>query len=117
MNGDVITEGERDWSEVPPHGRQSLRLYCPNGQIAELGNSDNASGRLFQFKVGELRAGVGRTTLAHVIGIVDGPNGECHCAAWDYDQGTLTTFTDNVYEMRYQNVGRLSFEVMGLKDG
>jgi hypothetical protein len=69
---------------------------------------------LFQLKVGELAAGIGRRTVAHIIGLVDGPAGECQYAAWDYDQGTLVTGRDNVLAMQYQNIGKLAYEPMGL---
>jgi hypothetical protein len=114
-DGRVITEGEVDWSLAPHRGRQSIRLYCPDGRVAELGNTEDATGRLFQLKAGTLTAGAGRRTDAHIIGIIRGLNGECRCAAWESDPGRLVQFEDNVFAMRYQNIGRLSADVLGVR--
>lgn len=116
MDGRIVTEGEADWSLAPQQGRQSLRLYCPDGQVAELGNTRDATGRLFQLKAGTLSAGAGKRTDAHLIGIVDGTDGRCTCYAWEYGHGRLVgPFADNVYGVRYRGIGRLAFEVLGLR--
>lgn len=81
--------GHVDWPRMPYQGRQSLRLYCPNGQMAQLGSTADSTGRLFQFKIAHASAGmggpniIGRETLAHVIGIVHGVDGQCTCYAWE----------------------------------
>jgi hypothetical protein len=115
VDGRIVTEGEVDWSLAPQQGRQSLRLYCPDGQVAELGNSQDATGRLFQLKGGTLMSGAGRRTDFHLIGIVDGPNGHCRCAAWEYDPGRLVTFDDTIYAMQYHSIGLLNVEVLGIR--
>lgn len=115
-DGRVVNEWDCDWSLAPLRGRQAVRLYCPNGQIAELGNdSQDCSDRLFQLKVAVATAGVGNTTLAHLIGLVDGLNGECRFAAWDYAARQLVTGRDNVHDFTYQQIGPLAFEHLGLK--
>jgi len=114
INGTVIHEREIDWSLAPTEGRQSLRLFCPNGQVAELGSSD-ATGRLFQLKVAVITMGGPSGTLAQVIGHVEQADGTCRYAAWEYGAKTLVTGTDNVYRMSYQNIGAISFGPMGLR--
>lgn len=104
-----------DWSLLPRTGLVAVRLYCPNGKVAELGNSVDASDRLFQLKGGTLTAGKGRRTDFHLIGLVTGTDGQCRCAAWEYGPGRLLTFEDNVYAMQYQSIGRLNFEVLGIR--
>ena len=113
VDGTVIREWESDWSALPLEGRQSLRLLCPDGQIAELGSTD-ATGRLFQLKVAIITAGAWNGTVAQVVGLVEHEVGSCRYAAWDYEQGKLVTGNDNVYAMQYQQIGRVAFEPMGL---
>jgi hypothetical protein len=113
-DGKVVSEWDTDWSLAPHDGRQSLRLYCPNGQVAELGNSGDATGRLFQLKVATIGMGQPSQRQAHLIGIVDTLGGQCRYAAWDYDLRQLVTGIDNAYNMRYHNVGLLAFDVLGL---
>jgi hypothetical protein len=115
-DGRTINEWDGpDWSLLPRSSMAAVRLYCPNGQVAELGNSVDASDRLFQLKVGVMASGAGKRTEAHIIGIVNGTNGECQCAAWQYGDGRLVTFMDNVFTMQYQNIGQLSADVLGIK--
>lgn len=114
MDGRVISEGEVDWSLAPFKGRQSLRLYCPNGKVAELGNTQDATGRLFQLKAGTASVGAGRSLQAHIIGIISGTDGQCKCAAWEPDHARLVQFEDNVFDFRYQGIGRLSADVLGI---
>ena len=104
-----------DWSLLPRKGLVSVRLYCPDGDVAELGNSVDASDRLFQLKSGVRTAGVGKQTDAHLIGIVTGLNGECTCAAWLPSERRLVTFTDNVFAMQFRQIGMLSGDVLGIK--
>jgi hypothetical protein len=170
---------------------QALRLYAPNGRMAELGGDGDQTGKLFQFKVAVryLRVGgisaeqVGQDVLAHVIGIVTGYDGQCRLFAWEplpepspppgcppmpkkpnyynreqpiwalkeqderyqQEQAAWSAFQssaamadwgrqsraweaagkgrlvgpleDNVYDLRYQQVGRLSADHLGLADG
>lgn len=114
MNGLRINEWQMDWSLLPREGRQTVRLYCPNGHVAELG-SDDSSWRLFQFKVGRLM-GNERTTLAHVVGLITDPStGDCTYAAWDCLDSRLVTGEDNVLNMKYHQTGKLSGEVLGFR--
>lgn len=93
-----------------------MRLYCPNGEVAELGSQD-ATGRLFQLKVAVVTMGGWSGTVAHLIGIVNEPDGTCQFAAWDYQEGKLVTGNDNVNAMAYHQVGRVSPGPMGLSHG
>lgn len=113
--------GHADWPRLPYRGRQSVRLYCPDGKFAQLGDTRDATGKLFQFKGGVMTIGLGRGTLYHLIGMVHGLNGECVCWSWEIQPdgtGVLRgPFEDNVYRMRYHNVGAVNADVMGLDDG
>lgn len=111
LDGKVINEWDMDWTQAPLAGRRSLRLYAPNGQMAEV--TTDLEQRLFQFKQAELFGGT-RRTLSHVIGVVDGDNGECQCHAWEYDRGQLLQFRDNVRDFKHGNVGTLSLSVLGV---
>jgi hypothetical protein len=116
MDGRIVDEREVDWSLAPIRGRKELRLVCPNGQQAVLGNSAGADDRLFQLKVGVRTAGAGKRTLAHVIGIIVGTDGLCRLWAWEPDPGRLVgPLTDNVRNVRYQQIGALSPDVLGIK--
>lgn len=186
--------GHADWPRLAMLGRlkrtQALRLYAPNGKMAELGGDGDQTGKLFQFKVAVRYLRVGgpgddgfpQEVLAHVIGIVTGYDGQCQlfaweplpepppppgcprmpvkpiypkdqpiwamkeqderhkqetaawhafhsspamadwrrqCQAWEaMGRGRLAgPLEDNVYELRYQNVGRLSADHLGIADG
>ena len=110
-DGRVVTEGEVDWSLAPAQGRQRLRLYCPSGEVAELGNTTDATGRLFQLKVAVRDVAL----MAHLIGIVTAPDGSCRCAAWEPDPGRLIQFDDNVNAMQYHGIGALAFDHVGIR--
>lgn len=114
-DGRIVAEWEVDWSLAPASGRQALRLYAPNGKVAELGNTTDATGRLFQLKSAIVTAGAGHGTTAHIIGIIDDNDGNCQCAAWEYGQGRLVTFRDNVHDMQYEQIGALSPDVLGIR--
>jgi hypothetical protein len=117
-DGRVVNEWDCDWSLAPLNGRQSIRLHCPNGQVAELGNdSGDCSDRVFQLKDAVVTGGAGRRTLAHVIGLVDDLNGGCRYAAWLYGEGRLVTGRSNVHDFSYEGtpVGPLAFEHLGLR--
>jgi hypothetical protein len=108
-----------DWSRLPLKGRQALRLYCPNGQVAHLGDSLDASGRLVQFKVGLRTVGLGHGVLAHVIGIIEGTDGQGRFYAWERQpdgSGVLNgPFQDCAWNMTYHNIGGLSPDHLGLE--
>jgi len=115
MNGLTISERQLDWALLPLDGRKTVRLYCPNGQAAELGSDVDASYRLFQFKVGRIMGGE-RSTLAHVIGLItDQTTGDCTYAAWDCMAQRLITGEDNVLDMQYHQTGKLSGDVLGFR--
>lgn len=114
-DGRVVTEGEVDWSLAPTRGRQALRLYTPTGQVAELGNTEDATGRLFQLKAATNAVGAGNRTDAHIIGIIVGTDGRASCYAWEYGPGRLVgPFADNVFCMAYANIGMLAADVLGI---
>ena len=87
--------GHMDWPRLAMLERlrwaSALRLFCPNGQMAELGGDGDQTGRLFQFKVAVRQVRLGPTSitdesrqiLAHVIGIVTGFDGQCLLYAWE----------------------------------
>lgn len=112
--GRVIDEPDCDWLNVPYKGRQRLRLYCPNGEVAELGAAGDGTGRFFQLKQAVISAGGPSGTLCQMVGMVIKPDGTAFCAAWEYDPGRLVRFEDNVYSMKYGNIGRLSADHLGL---
>lgn len=156
--------GHVDWPRLAMLGKlrgiQALRLFCPNGRMAELGADGDQTGRLFQFKVAVRYFGVGVSTtrqqvLAHVIGQITGLDGQCRLFAWEplpeppeprvedfngarhgaladaYDDwqklhrawqamggGQLVgPIEDNVYALKYQQIGRLSADHLGIVDG
>jgi hypothetical protein len=113
-DGTVIPEYQRDWTELPLKGRQKVRLYCPNGQVAELGSDGDNSGRFVQLKLAVASTAAGRHTLAHLIGYVYGLGGETSFACWDYRIGALTTFIDNAYDCKWENLGPLSVDHLGI---
>lgn len=114
--GRTIEEPDCDWLEAPHRGRQALRLYCPSGDSVtfEMPQGQDGTGRFFQFKSAVVMVGMGRGTLAHVVGMVTGTDGGCVAAAWDCRTHQLTRFADNVYDFRYGNTGRLCAAHLGL---
>jgi hypothetical protein len=120
-----VHEWECDWSLVPRQGLVELRLHCPiagPNNVGVVSNSVDASDRLFQFKIAEARVGVGaggsgRGTLAQVIGLVHGLDGEATCWAWEYTTRRLVRFEDNVApgRWRYGLVGAFCWDVLGAK--
>lgn len=101
------------WEEVPKKGMIGLRILCPNGMCGELEAPEGH--RFFQLKVGYLKVGKGQSTGKHLIGVVINSKGDCFCRAWDYLTKQLVQFTDNIFDMKYENIGKLSLEVQGLK--
>jgi len=73
--------------------------------------------KFFQLKSGGLMVGEGggRYIDAHIIGMVEDTEGNCRCRAWDYRAKELLDFRDNVFAMKYLNIGRLSLEVQGIR--
>jgi hypothetical protein len=84
--------GHRDWLRIPSRGMQAIRLYCPNGTMAALGDTSDATGTIFQLKVSVRSVAIsdGRQTmidarrvLAHVIGKVTAVDGTCLLYSWE----------------------------------
>jgi hypothetical protein len=101
------------WEEVPKDRMTNLRLLCPNGQIGELEAPEGH--RFFQLKSGRRNALSQASQQAHIIGVVADLNGNCVCRSWDYRLQRLLEFTDNIYAMKYCQIGALSLEVQGLR--
>lgn len=120
-DGRIFDELFCDWLHAPRQGRVALRLYCPNGQVAEIGGEGDCTGRLFQFKHAFADAGGESSTDTHIIGIVDDFNGNCTCIRWDYGTQQLAQFKSNVFSFSYSSpamgtiaVGRLEPRHLGL---
>jgi hypothetical protein len=107
------------WEDVPKDGMVGLRLLCPNGVAGELEAPEGH--KFFQLKAGGMDIGFGgskggRYCDAHIIGVVrDTITGDCFCRAWESRQWRLIEFYDNIYNMKYRNIGRLSIDVQGIR--
>ena len=104
------------WEEVPKDKMVGLRLLCPNGMAGELEAPEGH--KFFQLKSGVVQIGPGKSQHyidAHIIGVVSDDKGNCCCRAWDYHLGRLLDFEDNIFNMRYLHIGRLSLDVQQLK--
>lgn len=104
------------WELVPKKGMIGLRLLCPNGMAGELEAPEGF--KFFQLKAGGVMVGPGGTSHfqdAHIIGVVMDDNGRCFCRAWEYKTQRLIEFYDNVLNMEYLHIGRLSLEVQGVR--
>jgi hypothetical protein len=116
-DGRIFREWQRDWSELPYSGRSKLRLYTPTGIYTELGSNKDNSGRFIQLKVAIASlgiGGVGSNTFAHMIGYIHGFNGEMTCRVWDYKAGKLLGFEDNAYNCRWEQLGPLAVDHLGI---
>lgn len=112
-DGTVVGEWQRDWTELPVHGRQRIRLYCPNGRVAELGADGDGTGRFVQLKLAVASITSGRHVLAHLVGYLHGLDGETSFACWDYRTGALTAFVDNAYDCKWEGLGPLAVDHLG----
>jgi hypothetical protein len=110
------------WEEIPKEGMVGIRLLCPNGMAGELEAPKGF--RFFQLKAGGMDVGLGFTggiadtrqfCDAHIIGVVEDAEGNCLCRAWETKEKRLIEFHDNIYNMKYRNIGALSLEVQQLK--
>lgn len=101
------------WEDIAKRKMRGLYLLCPDGKAGAL--ESNGDYQFFQLKTGSLILGMGSTCRAHIIGKVDSDNGDCTCYVWDYQTKRLERFTDNVMNMKYQNIGALSLGVTGLR--
>ena len=106
------------WEDVPKDGMVGLRLLCPNGLAGELEAPE--SHKFFQLKAGGIDVAFGgggnrRYCDAHIIGVVMDSNGRCFCRAWEVKEKRLIEFYDNIFSMKYRNIGKLSVDVQGLR--
>ena len=110
------------WEEVSKEGMIGLRLLCPSGMAGELEAPEGH--RFFQLKAGGMDVGIGFTggvagvkqfCDAHIIGVVEDDEGNCLCRAWETKEKRLIEFRDNIYNMKYRNIGRLNLDVQQLK--
>jgi hypothetical protein len=115
-----INDGKTSrWEDVPKDGMVGLRLLCPNGVAGELEAPEGH--KFFQLKAGGMDIGFGgskggRYCDAHIIGVIrDTIIGDCFCRAWESRQWRLIEFYDNIYNMKYRNIGRLSIDVQGIR--
>lgn len=115
------------WETLDKYGMIGLRILCPNGMAAELVAQEGH--KLFQFKVGVRSVGNPYSMArSQVIGLVLNSEGDCLCRAWEVERvqmhegvpvilqpAKLIEFQDNIFRMRYENIGRLSLEVQGIR--
>lgn len=110
------------WEEVTKFGMVGIRLLCPNGMAGEL---EGVFGTQFlQLKVGGVDVamgfignikGINRFCDAHIIGAVEDIAGNCLCRAWETKERRLVEFRDNIYDVKYRNIGKLNLDVQGIK--
>jgi hypothetical protein len=114
--------GSSRWEEIPKKGMVGLRLLCPNGMAGELEAPEGY--RFFQLKVGGASVSLGfiggikglqRFCDAHIIGVVSDIEGNCFCRAWETKAKRLIEFRDNIFNMKYQNIGKLNLDVQQLR--
>lgn len=110
--------GSSRWEEIPKNKMIGLRLLCPNGLAGELEAPEGF--KFFQLKIGFMDVAMSggkssRSIGAHLIGVVQDIKGTCLCKAWDYKTRRLLTFTDNIYNMKFENLGPLSLEVQSIR--
>lgn len=110
------------WEDIPKHGMIGLRLLCPNGMAGELEAPEGH--KFFQLKAGGVVVAIGSSGHvkpashycdAQIIGVVLNSEGGCFCRAWEMKEKRLIEFRDNVYGMKYRNIGPLSVEVQQLR--
>ena len=71
--------------------------------------------KLFQLKSGVLRLGQGTEIRGHLVGLVTSSEGACTCFAWEPGHGLVGPFYDNVLDLKYDNIGPLGLEAVGVK--
>lgn len=116
---DDVSEVQVDWAAVPRQGMIQLRLHCPDGQVAVLGNDRGIGDRAFQYKEAVVSGGE-RGTLRQVIGILTGTNGEARCYWWDYPHARLVGPVDTTVEPGQVGIlgpaaAYLCFDHLGIK--
>lgn len=118
-DGRVVSEWEpaSAWEDLQKGGLVGIRLLCPDGVAAELESREDH--KIFQFKVGGLTIGMGGQPLgwcdAYVIGAVLDADGSCLCRAWEARERRLVDFKDNVFDMKYQGLGPLGLDNLGIR--
>lgn len=101
------------WEDIPKDRMVGLRLLCPNGMAGELEAPEGH--RFLQLKYGGFMVGSGQFCEAHIIGVVRNIAGDCLCRAWEYRERRLIEFEDNIFHMKYRQIGQLSLAVQGLR--
>ena len=114
----LVNSKSSRWEQVSKKGIVGLRLLCPNGIAGELEAPEGF--KFFQLKVGYFSIAIGksgsnRSIGAHIIGVVQDAEGNCLCRAWDYRTRSLLQFMDNIYEFKFENIGRLNLDVQQLR--
>lgn len=100
------------WEDVDHSRVVAVRLWCPDGRVAEV----RATGpnRVIQFKVGMMSL-MGRVTQAHVIGVLTDDEGGCDCWEWEPETKSLRRFQDNILRLHQRyTVGPFSPEALDL---
>lgn len=105
------------WEEIPKKGIRAIRLLCPNGQLAGLETTYDY--RVFQLKAGgvavaqgagsEMSGPVTRYTDGHLIGCLDGDNGDAVIYYYDLARKKLVgPVRENIVTgIRLFNIGPL----------
>lgn len=107
------------WEDVNKKNMTGLRLLCPNGMVGEIESPEGY--RFIQLKQGFLDVGIGgnaggRSVAAHIIGVITNPGkGDCFCRAWEYEEQRLIQFEDNIFNIKYRNIGKLNLQVQGVR--
>lgn len=99
-----------EWENTGKKNLTAAILLCPNGQAG--GFNEPPDDRMFQFKVGHvhLMGPDGPWCSAHILGCVIDADGNCDYFAWEPSNGRLVKGRDNVYDMKYMNIGRLAID-------
>ena len=120
-DGKEIAEWQLDWSLLPRKGLIEVRLHCPNGQVAVLGNSQDLSDRAFQMKTATVSAALhggknSHRTDAHIIGMLTGTGGQCTLYSWEYGPRRLVGPLEDRWDMlAYGMIRNLSADHVGAK--
>jgi len=114
-DGVTVSEEWADWVEVDTDRVKKLYLTLPNGGEVFL-EKERPQEQFFQFKVGVSQVS---TSFSHVrsqvIGKVINDKGDCIMKTYDYTLNKVLTLYDNVFKLEYENVGKLNFDLLGLK--
>jgi len=101
------------WEDVDHSKVVAARLWCPNGEMAEVRST--GPNRVIQFKVGGVST-AGPWIEGHVLGVLTDDQGGCDCWMWYVAGGRLIRFQDNILTMHERfKVGPFSIEALDLK--